>query len=78
LSLEKVDNNAIIPPHIPFPARSSKFHELQVIAAIPIWFFDVRFLKDAVEVLMQSVQEEGDELLGIVLLIPGELRREAR
>jgi hypothetical protein len=76
--LEKVDNNAIIPPHIPFPARSSKFHEFKVATAIPIWLFDVRLLEDAIEVLVQSVQEKGDELLGIVLLIPGELRREAR
>ena len=55
LPLEKVDNNAIIPLHIPFPARPSKFHKFKVAPAVPIWFFDVRLFKDAIEILVQSV-----------------------
>ena len=39
---------------------------------------DVGFLVDAVEVLVQRVQDEGEHLLRVVLLIAGELRREPR
>lgn len=76
--MEKVDNNTIVPLHIPFPARSSKFHEFKESAAIPIRFLYVRFLKYAIEIFVKSVQEKGDKFLGIVLLIPGELWCEAR
>ena len=40
LSLEKIDNNAVIPLHIPFPTRACKLHEFRVAAAIPVWFLE--------------------------------------
>jgi hypothetical protein len=52
LSLEKVHNHTVISFHIPLPARPSQFHEFKVAPTMPIWFFDVRLLEDAVEVLM--------------------------
>ena len=39
---------------------------------------DVGLLVDAVEILVEGVQDEGQHLLRVVLLIAGELRRESR
>ena len=56
LPLEKVDDDAVIPFHVTFPARSGEIHEIDIATAIPIRFLDIRFLKYAVEILMQSIQ----------------------
>ena len=77
LPLEKVDNDAVIPFHITFPARSCELHEFEIAAAIPIRFLNIRFLEYAVEILVQPVQQKGNKLLGIVLLVPRELGSEA-
>lgn len=38
---------------------------------------DIRFLSDAVQVFVKPVQEKGQQLMGVLLLVAGELGRKA-
>ena len=77
LALEQVDNNTIVPLEVPFPRDVGQFHQLLISSTLPVWLLDVRFLQNTVQVLVQSIQQKSDQLLGIVLLIANKLRGES-
>ena len=57
-------------------SEASQLHYL-VRSSVSVFHFEVRLLDDAVEVFVQAVEQEGEQLLRIVLLVARELRREA-
>jgi len=77
LALEQIDNYTIVPLEVPVPRGVSQLDQLLVSSTLPVWFLDVRFLHDTVQVFMQPVQQKSDQLLGIVLLIANKLRGES-
>jgi hypothetical protein len=77
LALEQVDDDAVVALEVAVPARTCERTHLARAAARPIRLFDVRLLQDAVQVLVQPVEQERDELLRVVLLVARKLRREA-
>ena len=77
LALEQIDNYTIVPLEVPVPRGVSQLDQLLVSSTLPIRFLDVRFLHDTIQVFMQSIQQESDQLLGIVLLVTNKLRGES-
>ena len=62
--LEVVHNDGVIAFEVVGPGLSC---QLLVRAPRPLVFRDVGFLQDAVQVLMQAVQQKGQQLLAVLL-----------
>ena len=78
LTLEEIYNDGIVPLFVAVPAFSTQFSELDVATSrLPIRLFDVRLLLDTIEIFVQAIEQEGYELLRVVLPIAGELRGES-
>lgn len=77
LPLEQIDNDTVVSLLIPVPALLPKLSQLLVATTrLPIGLLDIRFLQNPVQVLMQTIQQESNELLSVVLSIASELRGE--
>lgn len=73
LTLEQINDDAVIPLHIAIPRLLCQQHHLSVPSSLPIWFLYVGFLQNTIKVLVQTVKQERHQLLGVVLLIAAEL-----
>ena len=78
LALEEINNNTIVTLLVSLPALLAELSKLAIASAgLPVGFLDVRLLLDPVEILVKAVEEESDELLGVMLAVTCELRGEA-
>ena len=79
LPLEEVDDEAVVAHAVDLPlllARNLRGHPLELRLAL--WrAFDLGLLQDPVQVLVQTVKQEAQELLRVVLFRARELRRMA-
>ena len=74
LALEEVDDDRVVAAPVSGPAGGG---ELAVGLANVGRVFSVRLGEDAVEVLVEAVEEEGEDFLGVVLLVAAELGAES-
>ncbi len=73
--LEVVDDDGVVALAVVVPGLSG---DDLVGAAFRVGLFNVRLLSHAVEVLVQAVQQEGQQLLAVLLAVAAKLRRKTR
>lgn len=73
LSLEEVNDDAIVPLFISVPAFLCEQSEIFCITTVfPIRLLDVWLFLDPVQILVQSVEEERNQFLRVLLAIASE------
>jgi hypothetical protein len=77
LPLKQIHNDTIVPLHVALPAFPRMLDQLQIASSFPIRVLHIRLLQHPIQILVKTVEQERDELLGVVLLISCELRCEA-
>ncbi|KAL7546254.1 hypothetical protein ACHAWF_012767 [Thalassiosira exigua] len=75
LSLEQVHDDGLVPSQVVRPGRDGV---PLVVGAVAVLVLHVRFDFHPIEVLVDPVQQKRQQLLGVLLLVPLELRRELR
>ena len=70
--MEEIDDDTLIPSQVILPSLTSDF---KVRPSVGILELDVRLHLDSVQILVKAVEEKGEQLLSVVLLETGELRR---
>ena len=75
LPLEKVDNETVIPHPINLPLLFARdlLRQLLQLGFTHWRHFVIRFVQDAVQVFVQTIQQETQKFLRVVLLVPIEL-----
>ena len=78
LPLKQVHNHRVIAGLVQVPLLLCKAHHISVRATHPVRCLDVWLAVNAIQVLMESVEEEGQEFLTVLLCVAHELRRITR